>query len=171
MCGVMLGETPVVDVDGRLHGCAVFADSYQTIPSAFVRTRLEEMVIGRPGDPDFRHRYAQLPAAVRRAEIFHHRERKRSSYEACADCRYLADCSICPVAIGWLPGNEDPHRIPDYCCAFNRVALKYRERFPALWEADDAPLAPRHVREERRRWAALVGTRASFRTDEERRTG
>ena len=46
------------------------------------------------------------------------------------ECRYLGTCGVCPVSIGHQPGNTDPHRIPDFQCAYNLVSLKYRERFP-----------------------------------------
>jgi hypothetical protein len=26
---------------------------------------------------------------------------------------------------------EDPHLVPEFLCAFNRLSLKYRERFPS----------------------------------------
>ena len=35
-----------------------------------------------------------------------------------------------PGLIGHQPGNTDPHRIPDFLCAYNLVSLKYREKFP-----------------------------------------
>ena len=42
----------------------------------------------------------------------------------------MTTCAICPVSIGHQPGNTDPHRIPDFLCAYNLVSLKYREKFP-----------------------------------------
>lgn len=141
MCGVMLGETPTVDVDGEVVGCATFADSYQSFPSPFLRDRLGEARMGHLADPGFRQRYAQFPEKIRRAEIFHDKRRKYSSYRKCAECEYLSGCSVCPVSIGHIPGNEDPHRVPDLQCAFNLVSLKYRdlfvERLPALIPVQD----------------------------------
>jgi hypothetical protein len=69
---------------------------------------------------------------VRRAEIFHHKEMKYSSYGRCRDCSYLNGCYVCPVSIGYDPANEDPRKIPDFLCAYNMVALKYRDRFPPM---------------------------------------
>jgi hypothetical protein len=31
-----------------------------------------------------------------------------------------------------MEGNEDPHRVPDFICAFNSVALRKRDEFPAV---------------------------------------
>ena len=131
LCGVGRGETPAVDVDGQVHGCLMFADSYQVFPTVFLRSRLEALRMGHLGDPSFESRMAAFPAAARAAGIFHGRERKYSSYGQCRDCRFMTTCGVCPVSIGHQPGNSDPDRIPDFLCAYNLVSLKHRQRFPA----------------------------------------
>lgn len=130
MCGVGRGETPAVDVDGQVHGCLMFVDSYQRFPTAFLRTRLQAMRMGDLRDPRFTERLAAYPAAARAAGIFHDKQDKYSSYGRCGECRFLSDCGVCPVSIGHQPGNTDPNRVPDFQCAYNLVSLKYRERFP-----------------------------------------
>jgi sulfatase maturation enzyme AslB (radical SAM superfamily) len=129
MCGVMRGETPTVDVDGQVHGCATFAGSYQTFPSEFLRSRVESMSMGSVHDPELRARYRAFPIAVREAGLFHQKHQKYSSLRKCAECEYLAECSVCPTSIGHIPGNQDPNRIPDSLCAFNLISLKYRAKF------------------------------------------
>jgi sulfatase maturation enzyme AslB (radical SAM superfamily) len=139
MCGVMRGEEPAVDVDGQVHGCATFVPSFQRFRSRFLRDRIDDMSIGDLRAPDFQERYQRFADAAERAGIFHHKEEKHSEYGRCGDCKYLASCSICPMSIGNLPGNEDPHRVPDFACAFNLVALKHRDLF---WDRiDDQPFA------------------------------
>jgi sulfatase maturation enzyme AslB (radical SAM superfamily) len=130
MCGVGRGETPAVDVDGQVHGCLMFVDSYQRFPTAFLRTRLQAMRMGDLRDPRFAERLAAYPAAARAAGIFHDKQDKYSSYGRCGECRFLSDCGVCPVSIGHEPGTTDPNRVPDFQCAYNLVSLKYRERFP-----------------------------------------
>jgi sulfatase maturation enzyme AslB (radical SAM superfamily) len=130
MCGVGRGETAAVDVDGRVHGCVMFAESYQIFPTAFLRDRLEAMRMGHLEDPQLAARMAAYPAAARAAGIFHNKQDKYSSYGKCADCRFLPRCAVCPISIGNAPGNTDPNRVPDFLCAYNLVSLKYRERFP-----------------------------------------
>jgi len=129
LCGVDSGESLVVDVDGEVVACPLFAGSFQTL-SPFLRSRLDPMRLGSVHEPDLSSRLALLPAAVRAARIFDHKEDKRSSYGRCNRCRYARTCHVCPVSIGRIPGNEDPNRIPDHLCAFNRVSRKWRERFP-----------------------------------------
>jgi radical SAM protein with 4Fe4S-binding SPASM domain len=130
MCGVGRGETPAVDVDGQVHGCVLFVDSYQKFPTAFLRTRLDAMRMGDLRDPRLAERLAAYPAAAEAAGIFDNKQDKYSSYGRCDECRYLNSCGVCPMSIAHQPGNTDPHRVPDFQCAYNLVSLKYRERFP-----------------------------------------
>jgi sulfatase maturation enzyme AslB (radical SAM superfamily) len=130
MCGVGSGSQLAVDVDGQAHGCLTFVESYQTFPTTFLRSRVEAMRLGDVRDINFKYRLKAYPAAVEAAQIFHHKEEKHSSYGKCAECRYLADCSVCPMSIGRAEGQNDPHLVPDFICAFNLVSLKYRTRFP-----------------------------------------
>ena len=132
MCGVTNGKELLIDVNGQVHGCALFADCYQEFPSDFLRKRVDALRMGDFRDPGFWGRYAAFPGAIRKAEIFHHKEKKYSSYRKCGECEHLDSCSVCPVSIGYDPKNTDPHRVPDFLCAFNMLALRYRERFPTM---------------------------------------
>ena len=88
------------------------------------------MLIGVVDFGQFLYVHQTLSERARAAGIFHDKEEKHSSYGRCADCRHIATCGVCPASIGHIPGNTDPHRVPDLICAFNLVASKYRERFP-----------------------------------------
>lgn len=129
MCGVDRAEIVAVDVDGQVHGCLLFVPSYQSFPSAFLQTRLEAMRLGGLDSAGLRERFAAYPAAVRAARIFHDKQDKYSSYGRCGECRFLSRCGVCPISIGQQAGNPDPHRVPDWQCAYNLVSLEYRERF------------------------------------------
>ena len=131
LCGVGRGETLSVDPDGQVFGCVMFADTYQTLPSPLIRRRLARMRMGDLEDPRFPERYARFPAATHAARIFDDRHLKRSSYDRCDRCDYAAGCTVCPVCIAHIPGNNDFHRVPDLVCAFNLVSLKYRRQFVA----------------------------------------
>jgi sulfatase maturation enzyme AslB (radical SAM superfamily) len=129
MCRVMHGKKLVVDVQGQIHGCALFAESYQEFPSSFLKNRLRPLGMGDIRNPRLLDRYLAFPAAVRKAEIFHHKEAKYSAHGKCKECDILESCSICPVSIGYNPENHDPNRVPDFHCAFNRIASKYHRYF------------------------------------------
>ncbi len=135
MCGVGKGQLLAVDVDGQVHGCSMFAESFQKFPSEFLESRLTRMRMGDYRDAGFSERLAMYPEAAREARIFDQKQNKYSSYGRCGECRYITTCAVCPVTIGHIPGNTDPDRIPDFQCAYNLVSHKYRERFPAV---DDA---------------------------------
>jgi hypothetical protein len=90
-----------------------------------------QIIRGDLRDPGFRERRAAYPKAARTAQIFQARNR-HSSYGRCGDCAYWHDCVLCPIVIGYDALNTDPNRVPDFICAFNRVASKYRELFPCM---------------------------------------
>lgn len=129
MCGVSRGEFITADLDGSLHGCLTFAGSFQKADSTFLDRHLENLRIGSVDDvsPAAVERYREAAVAT---GLFEDKQDKYSSYQACADCRYLATCAICPISIGHIPGNEDPRRVPDFGCAFHMTVSKYRELFP-----------------------------------------
>jgi sulfatase maturation enzyme AslB (radical SAM superfamily) len=119
-----------VDVDGQAHGCLMFAGSYQVLPTVFLRSRVEAMRLGDVRDLNFDRRVTGFPEAARSTALFHDKQLKYSSYRRCADCEHLAECIVCPMSIGRHEGEDDPHRVPDFNCAFSLVSLKYRARFP-----------------------------------------
>jgi len=123
-----------VDVDGRTSGCVLFAESYQTIPDGMLADCLAPLRLGDLRAPGFGRRLEGYPAAAAAAGIFTDKQDKYSSYRKCEGCPYLHACSVCPVSIGHIPGNSDPHRVPDLQCAFNLAALTARERFLAATE-------------------------------------
>ncbi len=132
MCGIGLGRSITVDVDGEVSTCPLLARSYQTLSSPGLRRWVAPLRIGRLDAPDLGGRLERFRAQVRCSPLFMQRERKRTARRRCADCRCRASCRVCPVAIAHA--GDDPHRVPEFLCAFNRLSLKYRERFPPQWE-------------------------------------
>lgn len=131
MCGVARGEAIAVDVDGQVTGCVTFAESYQRPDNDFLRRSLTSMRMGNIAEPGLAERMARYPEATAATGIFDRKQDKYSSLARCGECRFLAECAICPTGIGHIPGNADPRRVPDAACAFNLVSLELRERFPA----------------------------------------
>jgi sulfatase maturation enzyme AslB (radical SAM superfamily) len=130
MCRASTGQNLAIDVDGQVHGCAAFIESYQKFPSPFLRKRVAAIRLGDFRAPRFTARLAGYPQAARRTGIFHDKRGKHSSFGRCGECRFVEACSVCPASIGHIPGNTDPSRVPDFICAFNLVALHWREQFP-----------------------------------------
>jgi sulfatase maturation enzyme AslB (radical SAM superfamily) len=131
MCRVAAADRLTVDADGQVYACVTLAESYQELPGTPIFERLKSLRLGKISDPEFERKLAGYGQAARVPGIFHGKERKHSSFGSCRECPYIDSCTVCPVSIAHQPGNTDPDRIPDFACSFNRVALKYRERFPA----------------------------------------
>jgi hypothetical protein len=134
-CGVGGGQALTLDVDGQLTGCVLFARSYQRFPETPIGRAVGALQLGHVRDPGLADRLSCYGEAVQRIGVFNRRGRKYSAYGRCAACRYRAECYFCPVCIIHQPGNDDPDRVPDFVCAFNRVSAKYRRRFPTQPDA------------------------------------
>jgi len=131
VCGAASGRRITVDVDGQVYACPMLAESFQAFPDTPLRQHLIEMRLGDVRDPALAPKLKGLHAAARRARIFYDKESKYSSYGRCARCRYVDVCSICPVPVARDPQHTDPDRLPDHLCAYKRVVLSHRARFPA----------------------------------------
>ena len=129
MCSAANTDEFAVAVDGRLSRCVMLISSYQILPDGVLSRGLNDMRLGDLRDPELGRRLDEYPAAVRAAGIFDNKQDKYSSYLKCGSCRFLHQCSICPVAICHIPGNTDPNRVPDLPCALNLAVLAARELF------------------------------------------
>jgi len=159
LCGAPSAQSIAVDTDGEVYGCSVFARSYQEFTTPFMTSCSNSLSIGHINSPDFTARLAGMTDSTKELKIFHHRDRKYSSYGKCSDCSYLPQCTICPASIAHIPGNSDPRRIPDFPCAFNRSAMKYRALFPARQNPGKLLEGPPGVEDQIRWWRELAGSR------------
>ena len=129
LCSAGRGESLAVDVDGEVYPCVTLAGSYQTVTSSVLDKSIRAMSLGNLTGREFWKRYHGLPEIASRLKVFASREKQHSSYRMCRKCRYFAECFVCPAAVGRLPGNDSCERVPDFTCAFNFTAFKYRELF------------------------------------------
>jgi sulfatase maturation enzyme AslB (radical SAM superfamily) len=137
MCGAPTGEAVAVDVDGAAYGCVMFARSFQRFASPLLRDQVAPLTLGELAAPGFTKQLQMYPTVAKSSAMFHRKEDKHSSYGRCGDCAFLHECTICPVSIGNIPGNDDPDRVPDFLCAWNLVVAACRRRFPAQATAVD----------------------------------
>jgi sulfatase maturation enzyme AslB (radical SAM superfamily) len=130
-CVAAVGRDLAVDVDGEVYPCALLVRSCQRVARPPLDRRLAAMSLGPVTDLEgLRRQRARLPHAALAAGIFGPQSRKRSRVGACAACRHAAVCFVCPVACAKNPDSADTNRVPDFQCAFTRIALEYRRRFP-----------------------------------------
>jgi len=129
LCGIMRGEKPAVDADGQVFGCGSIVTSFLDLPAEPVNACFGKVRLGHIEDPELPERLAHYRRVTRPVGLFDHKQDNWSSYGRCRDCKYLYDCTVCPVSIGYVADNEDMNRVPDFVCAFNLVSLSYRERF------------------------------------------
>ena len=130
-CAAASGSNFVVDVDGQVYPCALLIRSSQTVAAPRLARRLAGMALGNVSElRTVVNRLGGLPSAARAAGIFGPQRGKRSSLGRCAACRHAGTCFVCPVACAKNPDSSDADRVPDFQCAFNRIALDCRRRFP-----------------------------------------
>jgi sulfatase maturation enzyme AslB (radical SAM superfamily) len=129
MCRATQGRTLAIDPDGEVFACVTLSGTYQRFKSELLRRHAGLMRIGNICSKDFISEQTGFTARANAAPMFCGKEHKFSSYRACSECEYLGRCVLCPVSIGHIPGNRDPDRVPDFCCAFNYLSLKCREQF------------------------------------------
>jgi sulfatase maturation enzyme AslB (radical SAM superfamily) len=130
MCGAALGDVLTVDSDGIVYGCSTMARSYQKEREGQLARGLRSMCMGHVGSPRLGERVTGFIEKAGCSELFFGRRNKYSSYRRCRDCEHIDGCTICPVSIAAIPGNDDPDRVPDFNCACNLVALDHLEKFP-----------------------------------------
>ena len=130
MCGVGSVGSLVVDVDGSVYGCVLFARSYQRLDSPALRRWIAPLSGGRFDDHWLARRLRAVRARLRRSALFTCWDQKRSGHGRCAHCPERARCAVCPVSIAHVHGNDDPHRVPDLPCAFFRSAGPHIRHFP-----------------------------------------
>lgn len=130
MCGITGGSKIVVDVDGRAYGCHPAIPSFITRPSPLLEKVAAAMSLGTISDLNPEDALPAFREALDATGLFGPRGRLVSPLGACRSCQYVGRCAVCPLSIAYAPGARNPRRVPGFACAFNRTALRYRDRFP-----------------------------------------
>jgi sulfatase maturation enzyme AslB (radical SAM superfamily) len=141
LCSASSRESVAVDPDGRAWGCPSFMASLQRMPP-LARSVAGHLELGNVLDPDFGRRLADLPRRAGRLLLLRGRDRRWSQRGPCRECPFFDECSVCPYATTHIPGNDNPHRVPDHQCDFQYAAGRARQRM----KAPPAP-APRRYSE------------------------
>jgi sulfatase maturation enzyme AslB (radical SAM superfamily) len=129
MCAAARGDALTVDVDGSVTGCVLLALSYQT--PARLGGLPARLSLGHVTRLDLARRLPSYRRVLRHHGAFSDKHRKRTGHARCASCSFARECFVCPASIAFAGSAAGPRRIPDRLCAFNRVTLGYRRRFPS----------------------------------------
>ncbi len=161
MCGALDGAELTIDVDGRIYGCGAFAASVHGAVPPILQAFVENMKVGDLGALDCQECCQDFPVSNPAANLLLCKEEQYSSYGRCGECPDLARCTVCPLSIGYLEGNEDPRRVPDFICAFNSIALKFRDQFMSRAEVWRTSFNPDLIHDQMRPWLEWAKTLTS----------
>jgi hypothetical protein len=128
VCGAASGTNVTVDPDGRAWACPAVVPSLQQLPP-MAREAASALCLGDVRSPDFPRRLAELPRRAGPAPLLQSSRERRSSGGRCRDCELVSDCRVCPLCTAFVPGNPDPHWVPENQCDFQQVTLPARRRF------------------------------------------
>lgn len=131
MCGVVQGRSVAVDVDGSIYGCPMLAADIVRQGRPWLAPMVAGLLLGRISAAGAEFALERFLERARRTPILNAKERKRSGASHCMTCDAIGDCDLCPVTIGLIPGNDDPDRVPDFACAFQRATFRAKRRFLA----------------------------------------
>jgi sulfatase maturation enzyme AslB (radical SAM superfamily) len=136
-CSAGKGQVLTVDVDGSVWSCVLFCGSYRQQGPELLEQQTDRLGLGGIDDPGLGSRLDRFPGHARETRLFHRGGEEYSTYGKCRDCNQREGCSVCPVSITHIPGNQDPLRMPDLQCAFQKTLGKWRDRFPAQPSVND----------------------------------
>lgn len=128
LCFASSPESVAVDPDGRAWGCPAFMASVQRLPT-LGRRIAEKLELGDVHAPAFSERLTGLPRTAGHLPLLGERAKKWSWRGPCRDCAFFEECFVCPATTTHIPGNRDPHRMPDHHCDFQFTTSKARRRF------------------------------------------
>ena len=132
-CSMLAGTRPVV-ARGQSPGPTEPGSLANATPAGMTlnpQSALWAFHLGDVRAPGFVRQLNTYPSVVAHSRVFDRQRAMRSSYARCAQCRYLAECLLCPVSREFGPQSPDRNGAWDFVCAFTRVMLTARDRFPA----------------------------------------
>ena len=134
-CAAMNGRSLTIDVDGQSYTCPLLVESYQNFPAGSLMEQVSMLKLGDVRDPELPLRRSALAGSAKIMNLWMPPPGGFSSYGNCNECEYCGRCNVCPVSVWQASSTTDGRRIPDFICAFNKITLKYRDRFPCVTDA------------------------------------
>ncbi len=153
-CAALNPGHPVLDVDGRLTSCLMFAPSGLDRGDPRLREIARDLDLGHVGEPGFEARRASFAAAVRNREVFTPARELASIHGRCRDCAVAATCRICPLSLLSVGPGRAPRTVPALLCAYHRLRAELRADFPVQPDPRPPQVTAETIRKRREQWAA-----------------
>ena len=153
-CVALEAGNPVLDVDGRISSCLMFAPSGLAGGDPRLKEIAADLDLGRIGEPGFEDRRRSFAAAVRNRGIFTSAPDLASRYGRCADCPAAATCRICPLTLLSAGRGRAPRTVPALLCAYNLLSAELRAAFPVQPDPRPPRVTAAALRQRMAHWAA-----------------
>jgi sulfatase maturation enzyme AslB (radical SAM superfamily) len=151
-CAALDPSNPVLDVDGRLFSCLMFAPSGLDNTEPRLMEIAHDIGLGRVDDQDFEEKRTSFSAGIRNKGLFIASPDLKSDYGHCNDCPAAAVCQICPLSLLEFGQGAAPKKVPALLCAYNFLIVKYHKKFPAQEDPNPPKVTPELIRERMRFW-------------------
>ncbi len=151
-CAAVDSCNPVLDVDGRLFSCLMFAPSGLGNTEPRLMEIARDIDLGRVNDPDFEERRKSFSAGILNKGLFTAPPDLKSDYGSCSDCPAAAMCQICLLSLLEFGQGSEPKKVPALLCAYNFLLVKYHRKFPAQRDPNPPRVTPELIRERMLFW-------------------
>lgn len=152
VCAAVDSSNPVLDVDGRLFSCMMFAPSGLDNTEPRLMEIARDIDLGRVNDPDFEERRKSFSAGILNKGLFTATPDLKSDYGSCSDCPAASVCQICPLSLLEFGQGAEPKKVPALLCAYNFLLVKYHRKFPAQEDPNPPRVTPELIRERMQFW-------------------
>jgi len=154
-CAALEPGNPVLDVDGHLYSCLLFAPSGLDSTDRRLVEIGQDIDLGRASSPGFEERRRSFADGIRNKEVFTSAPDLESVYGKCRDCPASAVCKICPISLLEFGQEEAPKIVPSLLCAYYYLIAKYFREFPVQEDPNPPRVTVESIREKRRYWAQV----------------
>jgi sulfatase maturation enzyme AslB (radical SAM superfamily) len=154
-CVALGASTPVLDVDGRLYSCLMFAPSGLDSGDRRLMEIAEDLHLGRAGEPGLEERRKGFSAGIRHREVFTSGPQLESIYRKCNECQAAAFCRICPLSLLEFGAGTNPGVVPALLCSYYFLLWKYLKKFPVQEIQASPQVTPETIRARMRHWDAV----------------
>lgn len=151
-CAALDPGNPVLDVDGHLYSCMLFAPSGLDTTDPRLGDIARDIHLGRPGTRGFEERRRSFAAGIRNQEVFRSAPDLESVYGKCRECPAAKICKICPLSLLAFRPGASPKTVPAMLCAYHLLILKYFKIFPVQEDPNPPRESVESIRARMRYW-------------------